>query len=132
MPDERRQDGERRQAVEEAVQHHGSTAGPLSGGYGVVRDHLTAVDARTLVRQVGEVLEGVVEDGRSLTITTLGRRPVRRWPWAAGAAVAGALAGAGVAYAVRRVVGQDAPGALEPEQLRAVVDTALADGPPRA
>jgi hypothetical protein len=48
--------------------------------------------------------------------------PRRRWPWALAAVVAGAVAGGGVAYAVRRVEGVDAPGAVEPEQLRAVVD----------
>jgi hypothetical protein len=46
----------------------------------------------------------------------------RRWPWALAATVAGAAAGAAVAYAVRRVQGQDRPGAVEPEQLQAVVD----------
>ena len=117
--------------VEEAVQRAGQAASALSGGYGVVRERVAAADTGALVRQVGEVLEGVVEDGRSRAATALGRRPVpRRWPWAAGAAVAGAVAGAGVAYAVRRVVGQDAPGALEPEQLRAVVDTSGAEGAP--
>jgi hypothetical protein len=48
------------------------------------------------------------------------RRP--RWPWALAATVAGAAAGAAVAYAVRRVEGEDPPGAVEPEQLRADVD----------
>lgn len=118
--------------VEEAVQRAGTAATALSGGYGPVRERVAAADAGALVRQVGDVLEGVVEDGRSLTATALGRHPVKRWPWTAGAAVAGALAGAGVAYALRRLVGQDAPGALEPEQLRAVVDTSLADRPPPA
>jgi hypothetical protein len=46
----------------------------------------------------------------------------RRWPWALAATVAGATAGAAVAYAVRRLEGQDCPGAVEPEQLQAVVD----------
>ena len=48
--------------------------------------------------------------------------PRRRWPWALAATVAGAAAGAAVAFVVRRVEGQDGPGAVEPEQLRAVVD----------
>jgi hypothetical protein len=52
---------------------------------------------------------------------TTGAR-ARRWPWALAATVAGAAAGGGVAYAVRRVAGQDPPGAVEPAQLRAVVD----------
>ena len=49
---------------------------------------------------------------------------VRRWPWALAAAVVGAAAGAGVAYVVGRVVGQDAPGAQDPEDVEAVVDRA--------
>jgi hypothetical protein len=48
--------------------------------------------------------------------------PARRWPWALAATLAGALAGAAVAYASRRVQGQDSPEAVEPEQLQAVVD----------
>ena len=55
-------------------------------------------------------------------VRTAGPEPVRRWRWALAAAVVGAAAGAAVAYAVRRVEGQDAPGAVEPEQLQAVVD----------
>ena len=48
---------------------------------------------------------------------------VRRWPWAVGAAVLGAAAGAGVAVlAGRLLMGQDAPDAQEPEDLEAVVD----------
>ncbi len=56
--------------------------------------------------------------------------PARRWPWALAATAAGALAGACVAYAVRRVEGQDSPGAVEPEQLVAVVDRPEQDTPP--
>lgn len=47
---------------------------------------------------------------------------VRRWPWAVLAAVLGALAGAAVVVLARRVVGEDAPGAQEPEELEAVID----------
>lgn len=47
---------------------------------------------------------------------------VRRWPWAALAAVVGAAAGAAVVVLVRRLAGQDAPGAQEPEELEAVID----------
>ena len=54
---------------------------------------------------------------------------VRRWPWAALAAVLGALAGAAVVLVARRVVGADAPGSQEPEQLRAVVDRGPAAQP---
>jgi hypothetical protein len=60
-----------------------------------------------------------------------GRGPSRRWPWALAATVAGAAAGGAVAYAVRRVQGQDRPGAVEPEQVRAVVDRPE-DAPPAA
>ena len=48
--------------------------------------------------------------------------PARRWPWAVAAVVAGGAAGAAAAYAVRRVEGTDAPGAVEPDQVQAVVD----------
>jgi len=47
----------------------------------------------------------------------------RRWPWALGAAVAGALAGAVVAKLMATVSPADVPGAQEPHELRAVVDT---------
>ena len=47
---------------------------------------------------------------------------VRRWPWALLAAVLGAAAGAAVVLLARRVVGEDAPGAQEPEELQAVID----------
>ena len=51
----------------------------------------------------------------------------RRRPWAlgavvAGAVVAGAAAGAAAAYVAGRLGTQDAPGALDPEQVVAVVD----------
>jgi len=49
----------------------------------------------------------------------LGRTP-RRWTFAVYGAVAGAVAGAAVL--ARKLAGQDAPDAVEPEQLRAVVD----------
>ncbi len=48
---------------------------------------------------------------------------LRRWPWALAAAVAGAAAGALVVSVLRRVAPGDAPGAQEPHELRAVVDT---------
>ena len=48
--------------------------------------------------------------------------PRRRWPWALAAVLAGAAAGGAVAYAVRRVEGTDAPGAVELDQVQAVVD----------
>ena len=71
--------------------------------------------------------------GRTTGLAQRMRRPARRWPWALAAIVAGALGGGGVAYAVRRVQGQDSPDAVEPEQRRAVVDrpddTAAGAGP---
>lgn len=48
--------------------------------------------------------------------------PVRRWPWAVLAAVLGAAAGSAAAFAVRALEGTDAPDALEPDELQAVVD----------
>lgn len=84
-------------------------------------------EARAAVVSATEVLEGVVDEvrergGGAVEALAGRRRPVRRWPWAVGAAVAGAAAGAAVAVLVRTVLGQDAPGAQEPEQLRAVID----------
>ena len=71
--------------------------------------------------------------GRTTELARRTRMPARRWPWALGATVAGALAGAAVAYVVRRVEGQDSPEAVEPEELLAVVDrpddTAAGAGP---
>ena len=48
--------------------------------------------------------------------------PTRRWPWALAASLAGAAAGAAVAYAVRRSWWGERPGAVDPEQVEAVVD----------
>ena len=93
-------------------------------------------DARAAVVQAQEVLDGVVEQAREHSPAAValvsGRRPPRRWPWAVVAAVAGAAAGAGVALALQRVVGRDAPGALEPDQLVAVVDGEPSGGGPTA
>jgi hypothetical protein len=47
---------------------------------------------------------------------------VRRWPWAVGAAVAGAALGAAAAWLIQRLQGTEAPDAQEPHELRAVVD----------
>ena len=118
-------------AVGEAVHRANEAATVLAGGYGVVRERVAATDAPALVKQVGEVLEGVVEDSRDRAMSVLGRQPPTRsrWRWAATAAVAGAAAGAAVAFAVKRLVGQDAPGAQEPDQLQAVVDTTILPGP---
>ena len=48
----------------------------------------------------------------------------RRWPWAVLAALAGAAAGVGVAYALARVRTTDAPDAVDPTQVEAVIDRA--------
>ena len=84
-------------------------------------------EVRAAANSMGEVLEGVVEDvrersGEVVDALSGRRRLPRRWPWMVGAAAAGAAVGAGAAMLVRRVVGEDAPGAQEPEQLVAVVD----------
>jgi hypothetical protein len=79
----------------------------------------------------GEVVSGLVEEpavrGAAALDALRGARvgppmAVRRWPWALGAAVLGAAAGAAVAHLVRRIEGEDAPGAQEPHELEAVVD----------
>jgi hypothetical protein len=114
------------QAVEEATLRAEQARTAAVKGYGTVREKVASADTGAVVKQLGEVLEGVVEDGRERALSAFGRTPPpkrSRWPWAAGAVVAGAAAGAAVAFAVRRLVGQDAPGAQEPDQLRAVVDT---------
>jgi len=118
-------------AVEQMGQQAVRAVDTVVGGYGQVRDRVTATtaaqDAAALVQQWAGVLDGVVEDGRDRAAALLAAQPpARRWPWAVGAAVLGAAAGAAVAVAVRRVVGQDAPDAQDPEQLRAVVDTGRA------
>ena len=114
-------------AYEEATQRAVEARTAAVKGYGVVRERVAGADTGAVVKQLGEVLEGVVEDGRERALSVFGRTPPppkrSRLPWAAGAVVAGAAAGAAVAFAVRRLVGQDAPGAQEPDQLRAVVDT---------
>lgn len=73
-----------------------------------------------------DVLEGVLEEGRErgsgVVDALAGRRTPSRWPWALAAAAVGALAGAGVAFALRGALGQDAPGAQDPAELLAVVD----------
>ena len=115
-------------AAEQMGQQAVRAVDTVVGGYGQVRDRVTATtagqDAAALVQQWAGVLEDVVEDARDRAAALLAAQPpARRWPWAVGAAVLGAAAGAAVAVAVRRVVGQDAPDAQDPEQLRAVVDT---------
>jgi hypothetical protein len=70
---------------------------------------------------------GAVRGDAALTALRGGRVgppvAVPRWPWAVGAAVLGAAAGAGVALLVGRLlVGRDAPDAQDPADLEAVVD----------
>ena len=48
----------------------------------------------------------------------------RRWPWAVLAGALGAVAGAATVLVLRRVLGQDDPGAQEPLHLVALVDRA--------
>lgn len=90
-------------------------------------DVARAVDAAGEV--LGEVVDASLVRGGAALDALRGSRvgppvAVRRWPWALGAAVLGAAAGAGVAYVLQRVVGQDAPGAQDPEDVQAVVDRA--------
>lgn len=49
-------------------------------------------------------------------------RANRQWPWAMLAAATGAAAGVATVLLVRRLSGEDHPGAQEPEDLQAVVD----------
>ena len=111
-------------AAHDVALRAGQGAAAVVEGYEVVRERWADSDPAALVRQWGQALDGVVEDGRERAVAALGvqRRPQRRWPWAVAAGLLGAAAGAGVALALKRVVGQDAPGAQEPEHLRAVVD----------
>ncbi len=83
--------------------------------------------ARSGLARLPDVLDRTLEDAverSGVVVARVTGRRYRRWPWAAGAAVAGAAAGAGSVLLLRRLVGQDAPDAQEPEQLRAVVDPA--------
>ncbi len=123
-------------AAEQVGQQAERAVGTLTEGYSQVRDRVAATtagqDAGALVREWADALEGVVEDGRDRAAALLAvQAPVRRWPWAVGAAVLGATAGAAVALTVRRLVGRDAPDAQEPEHLRAVIDTGR-EGPASA
>lgn len=97
------------------------------------RDELASlvVAATPLVEQAVETVSGVLEEagerGGAAWMALQGGPvgppfAVRRWPWAVGAAVAGAAAGAAAAYVLSRLRTQDAPGALEPDEVEAVVD----------
>lgn len=117
-------------AVDELGQRAGEAAAVLADTYGTVREKVAAAEPGALVRQwagaVEGVVESVVEQGRdraSAVRATPVPAPRRTVSWSVGAAVAGALGGVAVALLVRRLLGSDAPGAQEPDQLRAVVDT---------
>lgn len=83
-----------------------------------------------------EVLEAGLQRGDAALTALRGQRvgppmAVRRWPWAVGAAVLGAAAGAAVALLVGRlVVGRDAPDAQDPSDLQAVVDRDVPEASP--
>jgi hypothetical protein len=93
-----------------------------------VRAAAPAVLTESLVQEraaeVGAALAEARQRGGATWDALRGQRvvAVRRWPWALGAALAGAAAGVLVAVVVRRLTQHDAPGAQEPEQLQAVVD----------
>lgn len=84
------------------------------------------------VETVSGVLDEALERGEAAWVALRGEQvaPSRRWPWAVAAAVAGAAAGGAAAVLLRRIAPADAPGAQEPHELRAVVDTADAPRPP--
>lgn len=123
-------------SVRESVASAREAAGP-------VRDRVVesagelAVAAAPVVESAVETVNGVLEDalvrGGAAWEALRGHEvapvaPVRRWPYALAAALAGAAAGAAAVRVLRAVVPADAPGAQEPHELRAVVDTT--DAPP--
>ena len=109
--------------------------GPTEGG--PVPVAVVAVRS-PLVLSAVETVTGVLEDAGSrgsaawAALRAPGAElvPARRWPWALGAAVAGAAAGAVVALAIGRVRTSDGADALEPEDVRAVVDRTEGGPPP--
>ncbi len=107
----------------------GEAAERLAARYDAARAQFSGTDAGALARSWQAALESAFQDGRERAADLLAVTPrrSRRWPWAVAAAVAGAAAGAAVALLLQRLAGQDAPGAQEPEQLRAVVDPAPVD-----
>lgn len=128
-----------------ALEQHGRASAPSVGsavGRGVETAVETAATARVLAARfaavadaaAGElvhIVQGLLEEPGvrgGAALNALRGAPVgpplgrRRWPWAVAAAVAGASAGGGVAYALRKVEGTDAPDAQEPHELQAVVD----------
>ena len=119
--------------AEELVQRAGPLRDRMLEGAGEL-----AEAAGPLVGAATETVSGVLEDARerggAAWVALRGERvgpplAVRRWPWALGAALAGAAAGAVAAKLVRRLNPADAPGAQEPHELRAVVDTPAPEAP---
>ena len=101
-------------------------AGELAERAGPLRDRvLEGTDDLRIAAAplVGEALERSGAAWSALRGEQAPVAPVRRWTWAVGAALAGAAAGAVAAAVVRKVAPADAPGAQEPHELRAVVDT---------
>lgn len=86
--------------------------------------------AAPLVESAVETVTGVLEDAgargsaawAALLQEDVAPPAARRWPWAVGAALAGAASGAAMAYLSGRLRTEDAPNALEPDQVQAVVD----------
>jgi hypothetical protein len=95
-----------------------------------VRAAAPAVLTENVVPDLGAALEEARHRGEAAWGALRGERvgppvAVRRWPWALGAAVAGATAGVAVAVLVRRLTHQDAPGAQEPDEVQAVIDRGI-------
>jgi hypothetical protein len=130
-----------------ALEHRGTASAPAVGsavGQAVDAAVEGAGTARTVAERIGgaalgaagglvSTVHGIVEEPTvrgGAALDALRGVPVgppaarRRWPWAVGAALTGAAAGAVVAALVRRLSTTDAPGAQEPHELRAVVDVA--------
>ena len=86
--------------------------------------------AAPLVGSAVETVTGVLEDAgtrggaawAALRSEEAAPATTRRWPWALGAALAGAAGGAAMALLAGRLRTEDAPDALEPDQVQAVVD----------
>jgi hypothetical protein len=130
-----------------ALEHRGTASAPAVGsavGQAVDAAVEGAGTARTVAERIGgaalgaagglvSTVHGIVEEPTvrgGAALDALRGVPVgppaarRRWPWAVGAALTGAAAGAVVAALIRRLSTTDAPGAQEPHELRAVVDVA--------
>ncbi|MBC7372906.1 MAG: hypothetical protein H7323_02820 [Frankiales bacterium] len=131
--------------VETVGERAGVLAQDLTQRAGPLRDRVfegageLAETAGPLVGAAAETVSGVLEEARerggAAWDVLRGERvgpplAVRRWPWALGAAVAGAVAGAVAVKLLRTIAPADAPGAQAPHELRAVVDTPTHDVAP--